>query len=68
MDVATAVTKTRTGLGLDWSDSSPLNVSSTWHVIFNMQYTYHVILLVSLVLFPRLFQALLTLTPSGYGG
>ena len=31
-------------------------------MIFNTQCTYHMILLVSLVSFPRLFQALLTLT------
>ena len=28
------VTKTWTGLGLDWSNSSPLNISSIWHRIF----------------------------------
>ena len=56
-----AVTKTWTGLGLDWSNSSPLNISSIWHRIFNTQCTYHVILLLLLVLFLRLFQALLML-------
>ena len=37
-----AGTKTRTELGqeLDWSDSSPLNVLSIWHLIFNTQCTY----------------------------
>ena len=47
--------------GLDWSDSSPLNISSVYNMIFNMQCTYHVNLLVLFVLFPRLFQALLML-------
>ena len=35
-----------TGLGLeslDWTDSSPLNVSSIWHMIINTQCTYHMI-------------------------
>ena len=42
---------------LDWSDSSPLNVLSIQYMMYISRD-----LLVSLVLFPRLFQALLTLT------
>ena len=59
-----AVTKTRTGLGLDWDctrASSPMKVSLIRYMIFNRQCTYHVISLVWLALFSRLFRALLML-------
>ena len=49
------------GLDWDWTGFTFERIVNTTHDFFIMQSTYHVILLVLLVLFLRVFQVLLTL-------